>query len=227
VEKRASQVSRVGIHRAEPRAVRVPWARSRALLTSACNSPAVQPLTDFVDRAAARCRRDWRGRPGRGLPGPAPPWAFLREGMPRARQHAPAGRGKADHGGRAQCRGLAPVRSIVRRGAFGGAGHAGSFEAFDVRDRGRVLDQNLVRARRGRNSIRSCRRNGRSCQNSNRAGRDAPAAPGPGGARHLADDVSRGKPWRSPVRRRSGFRGLAIACWPRRRSAPASAGVAK
>ena len=81
----------------------------------------------------------------------------------------------------------------------------------------RVLDHGWPAASR-RNSTRSCSRNGRSCQNSMRERRDAPAAPARR-PRHLADDDAWRRRWRWPSRRRSGSRAGATACWPRRRSA--------
>ncbi len=82
----------------------------------------------------------------------------------------------------------------------------------------RTLAQACAAASR-RNSMRSCRRNGRSCQNSKRVG--AMRQPFHPAAWHLADHAWR-RPPRSPLRTQTGFRAV-TACWPRRRSGPASA----
>ena len=79
------------------------------------------------------------------------------------------------------------------------------------------------RAAARRNSTRSCRRNGRSCQNSIAHRHDAIARPVRRPRHACRSRISRCRA-RSPSRTRAGFPAAPIACWPRRRSAQPRAG---
>src|ERR1700730_13166544 len=95
------------------------------------------------------------------------PRTFLRKGMTRAGDDAPAGAGKADHGGMADA---ATGAGQKQRAPWGvGGNRHGDLSDFQAQGYRRVLGQGWSGAAR-RNSMRSCRRNGRSCQNSNWAG---------------------------------------------------------
>ena len=194
--------------------------RNRGVVDQRMQRAALEPLADFADRArgvGVIGKIDLDVILGAGVP-----WAIFRERMPRAGEDAPAGGREADHGGMPDA--AAGAGQKQRASWRVGRKMVGMSVSQAARRHGmtsRVLVQACA-ARLSRREFDAVVQAERAvvpeleAQRARCASRSSPAVAAPRRSRISP------RPWRSPARRQNGFPAAATACWPRRRSAPAS-----
>ena len=217
------QASHVGLDRAEPRAA-LGLRRDRGIVDQRVQLAAFEPLLDLLRWPASvfsgSARSTWMWSSG-----PASHGHFSGNGCREQVMTRQPAAGKALHrrvADAAACAGQ--QQCAARRVGVDRRCHLGSRICLvEAHGYSRVLVHGASGAVR-RNSMRSCSRNGRSCQNSIAIGAIAIAASSTAVAAHAPIDVFCGLLRHRLLERETAFQRLPIACSPRRRSAPAAAG---